>query len=146
LKEILNLAKSDNSTSEFARLQRLNQDELDTATIGPIFKSQEEVMQLVEQRIAKAVIPVAQSLLASSTFKQDSNQIKLILENIVAKIPTLEVQQYFRAGRNYFTINHQMGYTGNIFFKTLFDVLLRENHDKAYQLVQENRFSIIFRL
>lgn len=143
---MLNLTKSDNMASEFAQIQRLNHNELKMETIGAIFESQEEIRQLLEQRIDKAMIPVAQSLLADPALEQNSNQIKLILESIATKIPSVEVQQYFRAGKNYFTISHQMGYAGNIFFKTLFDMVLGENQDKSYQLVQENRFSIIYRL
>jgi hypothetical protein len=146
LKEILNLTKSDNPTSEFTQIQKLNHNELKMETIGATFESQEEIRQLLEQRIAKAMIPVARSLLANPAHEQDSNQIKLILESIATRMPSVEVQQYFRAGKNYFTINHQMGYAGNIFFKTLFDMVLGKNQDKSYQLIQENRFSIICRL
>ncbi|MFN3654275.1 MAG: hypothetical protein ACK4TO_02995 [Candidatus Nitrosotenuis sp.] len=145
MKEILNLTKSDNPASEFAQIQKLNQNEVKMETIGATFESQEEIRQLLEQRIAKAMIPVAQSLLADPALEQDSNQIKLILESVATRIPSVEVQQYFRAGKNYFTINHQMGYVGNIFFKTLFDMVLGKNQNKSYQLVQENRFSIICR-
>ncbi|MEM3100576.1 MAG: hypothetical protein QXT99_04370 [Candidatus Nitrosotenuis sp.] len=142
---MLNLTKSDKATSEFAQIQRLNHNEFKMETLGIVFESQEEIRQLLEQRITKAIVPVVQSLLADSTIEQNSNQIKLIMESIVTRIPSIEVQQYFRAGKNYFTINHKMGYVGNIFFKILFDMVVGENHDKSYQLVQENRFSIICR-
>lgn len=146
MKEILNLTKSNDSTSEFAQIQRLNHNELKMETIGAVFESQEEIRKLLEQRITKAMTPVAQSLLADPALEQGSNQVRLILESIAARIPSVEIQQYFRAGKNYFTINHQMGYAGNIFFKTLFDIVLGKNQDKSYQLVHENRFSIICRL
>ncbi|MEW6042647.1 MAG: hypothetical protein AB1608_00065 [Thermoproteota archaeon] len=115
-------------------------------TIESIFESQDDMRQLLEQRIAKTVAPVVQSLLKDSLSKKDSNQIHLIFESIAAKIPSIKVQHYFRAGRNYFTINHQMGQVGNIFFKTMFDILLKENKDKSYQLSQENSFCIICRI
>lgn len=143
---MLNLTKSDNPASEFTQIQKLNHNELKMETTEATFESQEELRQLLEQRITKVMIPVAQSLLTDPALEQNSNQIKLILESIATRIPSVEIQQYFRAGKNYFTINHQLGYAGNIFFKTLFDMVLGENQDKSYQLVQENRFSIICRL
>lgn len=145
LRETLNLTKPGSLPSEFAQLQRLDQNELNMETVGAAFESQEEVKQLLEQRIAKAVAPVAQSLLADFVSEQDPNQIKSILKNITTKIPSVKIQQYFRAGKNYFTIDHQMGHAGNMLFKVLFDMVFCKNQE-LYHLAQGNRFSIICRI
>jgi hypothetical protein len=142
LKETLNLAKSKYAQSEFDQLQRLEPNNL---KIESIFESPDEISRLLEQRITRAVIPVAQSLFTDASGAQDMNQINLILENIAAKIPSVQTQHYFRAGKNYFTVNHQMGYAGNVFFKIIFDALLKESRDKSYQIAQENCFCVIYR-
>jgi hypothetical protein len=139
---MLNLAKSKNAQSEFDQLQRLEPNDL---KIESIFGSPDEISRLLEQRITRAVIPVAQSLFTDASGMQGMNQINLILENIAAKIPSVQTQHYFRAGKNYFTVNHQMGYAGNVFFKIIFDTLLKESRDKSYQIAQENCFCVIYR-
>ncbi|MEM3064632.1 MAG: hypothetical protein QW177_04585 [Candidatus Nitrosotenuis sp.] len=114
-------------------------------TVGAAFESQEEVRQLLEQRIEKAVAPVARLLFTDFANEKYQNQIKSILKSVTTKIPSVKVQQYFRAGKNYLTIDHQMGYAGNMLFKALFDMIFCKNQE-LYYLTQDNRFSIICRI
>lgn len=143
LKEILNLSKLDKISPQFDQLQTIDSTKLKIDTVDSGFSSDVEIKQLLEQRIEKAVSPIVQLLLTGSDL--GVNRLNLAIENILKKIPSVQIQYYFRAGKNYFTINHQMGYAGNILFKIIFDTLLKENNDKSYRITHENSFCVICR-
>ncbi|HET8719376.1 MAG TPA: hypothetical protein VFM64_00075 [Candidatus Nitrosotenuis sp.] len=72
-------------------------------------------------------------------------EIAAILQSIAAKVGSVQVESYFRAGRAYFTINHTMGPAGNLFFKTAFEKLLR-NSAKPHVTTNQNEISRICRI
>jgi hypothetical protein len=102
-----------------------------------------EFRQLLEKRIARAIDPVAKSILGG-TKSSNAGQIDAVMKNIQSKIPSTKISQYFRAGKNYYTINHKFGYAGNLFFKSIFDDLLKGNQG-YYITTQENSICVICR-
>ena len=72
-------------------------------------------------------------------------EIAAVLQSIAAKVGSVRVESYFRAGRAYFTISHTLGPAGNLFFKTAFDKLLR-NSAKPHVTTNQNEISVICRI
>lgn len=72
-------------------------------------------------------------------------EIAVILQSIAAKVGSVHVESYFRAGRAYFTISHTMGPAGNLFFKTAFEKMLR-NSAKPHIVTNQNEISVICRI
>lgn len=141
------LSKLDKKPSEFDDLSRLDLDALTIQTLAfPKSKSEGEIKQILEKRIVDAVVPVATSLMGSLEKPEGTRQIDNILQNITSKVPSIQISHYFRAGKHYFTINHKMGYAGNILFKSIFDNFLKENQDNAYLITQENGICVICRV
>lgn len=141
------LSKLGKKPSEFDDLSRLD---LDALTIQALafskYKSESEIKQILEKRIVGAVVPIATSLMGSLEKPEGTRQIDDILQNITSQIPSIQISHYFRAGKHYFTINHKMGYAGNILFKSIFDNFLKENQDNVYLITQENSICVICRV
>jgi hypothetical protein len=137
----------DKKSSEFEDLGRLDLDVLTIQTLAFFkSKSEDELKQILEKRIMGAVAPIATSLMCSLEKLEGTGQIDTILQNLASKIPSVQINHYFRAGKHYFTINHKMGYAGNILFKSIFDNFLKENQDNAYLTTQENGICVICRI
>jgi hypothetical protein len=77
---------------------------------------------------------------------QNHKQVAEILQEIASKLDRTQINHYFRAGRAYFTISHEMGNAGNLFFKSVFDNLLQGTKGKSHSMLNQNTFCIIFRL
>ncbi len=141
------LSKLDKKSSEFEDLNRLDLDALTIQTLtSSTFTSEGEIKQILEKKIAGVVIPIATSLMDNLEKFEGIGKTEHILQNITSKIPSTQMSHYFRAGKHYFTINHKMGYAGNILFKSIFDNFLKENHDNAYLITQENSVCVICRI
>lgn len=141
------LSKLDKKPSEFENLGRLDLDALTFQTLAfSKSKSESEIKQILEKRIAGAVVPIATSLMGSLEKPEGTGQIDTILQNLTSKIPSVQTSHYFRAGKHYFTINHKMGYAGNILFKSIFDNFLKGNQDNTYLITQENHLCVICRI
>lgn len=137
----------DKKSSEFEDLGRLDLDALTFQTLA-FFKSKSEgeLKQILEKRITGAVAPIATSLMGSLEKFEGTWQIDVMLQNLASKIPSVQTSHYFRAGKHYFTINHKLGYEGNILFKSIFDNFLKENQDNAHLITQENGICVICRI
>lgn len=78
---------------------------------------------------------------------QNHEQIAKIVRELSLKIGMMQSSHYFRAGRAYFTINHEMGKSGNLFFKSVFENLLRGcAEEKPFVTSEKNSICIIFRI
>jgi hypothetical protein len=130
--------------SEFDTIGRLDADTLTIQALGSETISESEFRQLLEKRITNAIDPVAKSILEDTTHC-DSRQIDAAINSIKSKIPSIQISQYFRAGKNYYTINHKFGYAGNLFFKSIFDSLLKENQGHSHIIAQDNSICVICR-
>lgn len=130
--------------TEFDVIERLDTDALAIRNISSDPITESEFQQLLEKRIARAIIPVAKSILGGTEFG-DVGGIDAVMKNMQSKIPSIEVSQYFRAGKSYYTINHKFGHTGNLFFKSVFDGLVKENKCCSYMITHENSICIICR-
>ncbi|MGQ0771758.1 MAG: hypothetical protein ACT4NT_03185 [Nitrososphaerota archaeon] len=141
------MSKLDKKSSEFEDLGRLDLDALTIQTLEfSKFKSEGEIKQILEKKITDAVIPIATSLIGSLEKLESTRKIDRLLQSITSKIPSAQMSHYFRAGKHYFTINHKMGYAGNILFKSIFDNFLKERQDNAYLITQENSICVICRV
>jgi hypothetical protein len=129
--------------TEFDAIGRFDADSLTIHTFDSDAMTEGEFRQLLEKRIARAIDPVAKSILGG-TKSSNTGQIDAVMKNIQSKIPSTKISQYFRAGKNYYTINHKFGHAGNLFFKSVFDDLLKENQG-CYITTQENSICIICR-
>lgn len=119
MKESVNVLRSDQNTSEFAMIESLSLDLLTSYGMEST--------------------PYGYEI-------QNHEQIAAILEDLSSKIGMMQTSHYFRAGKTYFTINHVMGKAGNLFFKSLFENLLRHYKEKPHVVSEQNGICVIFRI
>jgi hypothetical protein len=62
------------------------------------------------------------------------------------KMGSVQIDNYFRAGRAYFTIRHEMGQKGNLFFKSVFDNILKGSVEKPHVTNKQDEICVIFRI
>jgi hypothetical protein len=130
--------------SEFDAIGELDADTMTIQTLDSEAISESEFKQLLEKRITRAIDPVTKSILDDIKLGNTS-QVDAVMDSIKSKIPSIQISQYFRAGKNYYTINHKFGHVGNLFFKALFESLLNENQGHSYIITQENSICVICR-
>jgi hypothetical protein len=94
--------------------------------------------QILEQRLASAVTAEINSVLNKNPKKTTTE----ILQNLCSKIPSTIFTKYERAGKNYITIEHKMGDSGNLFFGELFT---RSGTSPRHTITQQNKVCFIFR-
>ncbi len=120
LKESANILHSNKNSSEFELVEQLSFDMLTSYGLDS----------------------------ASYGYKiQSHEQIAEVLNDLASKIGMVQTSYYFRAGRNYFTINHAMGKAGNLFFKSVFDNLLKGcSNEKPHVITDQKSICVIFRI
>lgn len=77
---------------------------------------------------------------------QNHKQVVAFLQELESRIDLMQTSHYFRAGRAYLTVNHSMGKAGNLFFKSVFDNLLKECKEKPHVVSDEKSVCVIFRI
>jgi hypothetical protein len=146
-----NLSKSQelskNSLTEFDGIAQLSDadsitiDTLDRTALSNTATGGQKMKYLLEQKTMLAIEPLVLSMLeennVGSTPHPTVEQIDFILQKIASQM-SAQATCYFRAGRIYLRISHQMGDIGNLFFKSLFYAILKD-FGKSYHLQsQEN--------
>lgn len=155
-----NLSKSQelskNSLTEFDGIARLS--DADSITIDALDRTAlsntpttggQKMKDLLEQKTILAIEPVVLSILeenkVGSIQHQTSERIDFILQKIAFQM-SAQATCYFRAGRLYLRISHQMGDVGNLFFKSLFYAILKD-FGKSYHLqARENTVCAICKI
>jgi hypothetical protein len=107
----------------------------------------QKMKDFLEQKASLAIEPYVLSLLKENT-DQNSNLtiegVNSILQKIVSEM-SAQTTCYFRAGKAYLRINHEMGDIGNLFFKSLLNNILKDFGDPHIQ-TQENSTCAICRI
>ncbi|HSA98960.1 MAG TPA: hypothetical protein VLF17_07765 [Candidatus Nitrosotenuis sp.] len=143
--------------TEFDGIMRLSN--VDQITIDELERAQEstcslqggqKVRDLLEQKMALAIEPYVLEVLQENKANvilqhHDIGQINSILQKIAFPM-SAQTTCYFRAGRAYLRITHELGDVGNLFFKSLFHNILK-NSGKSYHIqAQENTVCAICRV
>lgn len=146
-----------NSLTEFDGIAQLS--DADSITIdtmdcdtklshNPMAEGQ-KMKDLLEQKTLLAIEPYVLSILEENIDlnlpHQNIEQINSVLQKITSQM-SAQTTCYFRAGRAYLRISHEMGDIGNLFFKSLFYNILKD-FGKSYHLqTQENTICVICRV
>jgi len=149
---------SKNSLTEFENIAHLSNadsitiDALDCATAlsnNPVVGGR-KMKDLLEQKMLLAIEPYVLAILEESKVSSDLQyrnveQINSVLQKIASQMSAQTIC-YFRAGKAYLRISHELGDIGNLFFKSLFYNILKD-FGKSYHLqTQENAICAICRV
>jgi len=152
-----NRESSKDSPTEFDGIMQLSGadqitiDELEHATkLTCSVPEGQKMRDLLEQKATLAIEPYVLAVLEEN--KVDANlqhrnieQINLILQKVVSPM-SAQTTCYFRAGRAYLRISHEMGDIGNLFFKSLFHNILKNFGENYHIQAQENTVCAICRI
>ncbi|MEM2160797.1 MAG: hypothetical protein QXN55_07590 [Candidatus Nitrosotenuis sp.] len=108
-------------------------------TINGIADDENQIPQVLEKKITRAVSDVVNSVLGNNSGKS----AQAILQNISSKIPSTIFVRYNRAGKNYVAIEHTMGNLGNLFFSGVVEKSC--SGTEYHAIMQQNKISFIFR-
>lgn len=127
--------KAGKKQSEFETLlsSNLSIDDIESDSIP--------LMKIFEQKINRTINDLVGSVLKKN---YDKNP-EILLKNISSKIPSTVLARYARAGKNYVTIDHNMGTLGNVFFCGVIDEAAKNQAYEHHTIMQENKFCFIFR-
>ena len=147
-----------NSLTEFDGITRLSNadsitiDGLDCITKLPnnVAIGGRKIKDLLEQKTILAIEPYVLSILEEhkadpSLQRQTIEQIDSVLQKVASQM-SAQMTCYFRAGRAYFRISHEMGDIGNLFFKSLFYNLLKDFGENYHLQTQENTICAICKI
>lgn len=147
-----------NSLTEFDGIIRLSNadsitiDELDCITklSNDVAIGGRKIKDLLEQKTILAIEPYVLSILEEhkvdpSLQRQTIEQIDSVLQKVASQM-SAQMTCYFRAGRAYFRISHEMGDIGNLFFKSLFYNILKDFGENYHLQTQENTICAICKI
>ena len=98
--------------------------------------------QVLDNKVLEAVREVVDFVLLQNSGKSTHTT----LQNIVSKIPSTVYAKYSRSGKNYITLEHKLGYLGNVFFSDMFARLAQENSfTNNYTILEQNKVCFIYR-
>ncbi len=147
---------SKNSSTEFDDIAQLSDvvtiDALDHASKlsnNPTIGGQ-QMRNLLEQKTLLAMEPYVLSILDENKVDpnlpyQNIEQINSVLQKIASQM-SAQATCYSRAGKSYLRISHEMGDVGNLFFKSLFNNLLKDFGNDYHLQTQENTICAICRI
>jgi len=98
-----------------------------------------DLSKILDQKLANAITVEINSILGKNT----NMQTIPILQKLCSRIPSTIFTKYERAGKNYVTIEHNMGDSGNVFFTKLFTRTV--NTSDHHTITQQNKVCFIFR-
>lgn len=101
-----------------------------------------KITRKIEQRVADIVRPLVLDVLQKNS--TNANPTLKTMRDLALKSGDVQFTQYFRAGKNYIRIGHEMGNVGNLFFKVVFDSILGTG--KYCLLEQKNSICIVCRI
>jgi hypothetical protein len=98
-----------------------------------------DLSKILDQKLASAINGEINSIMG----KNSNLQAIPVLQNLCSKIPSTIFTKYERAGKNYVTIEHKLGDSGNVFFSELFtrSICASDHHTVSGQ----NKICFIFR-
>lgn len=110
----------------------------------------QKIKNLLEQKAALAIEPYVLAVLEENKVDpysqyQNIGQINSVLQKITSSMSAQTIC-YFRAGRAYLRINHEMGDIGNLFFKSLLYNVLKNFGENYHLQTQENTVCVICRV
>lgn len=110
----------------------------------------QKMKDLLEQKTILAIEPYVLSILEQNRVdpnvpNQTVEQINSVLQKIASQM-SAQMTCYFRAGRIYLRISHEMGYIGNLFFKSLFYAILKDFGKNYHLQTQENTICAICKI
>jgi len=147
-----------NSLTEFDGIVRLS--DADSITIDALacttklsndpMTGGQKMKDLLEQKTMLAIEPYVLLILEENKVDpnlqyQNVEQINSVLQKITSQM-SAQTTCYFRAGRAYLRINHEMGDIGNLFFKSLFYNILKDSRKDYHLQTQENTICAICRI
>ncbi|MFI5417176.1 MAG: hypothetical protein ACHQW9_03895 [Nitrososphaerales archaeon] len=149
---------SKNSLTEFDGIAQMSDvdsitiDKLDCAASpsnNPVTGGQ-KMKDLLEQKTILAIEPYVLAVLEENKVDpglqhQNLEQISSVLQKIASQM-SAQTTCYFRAGRAYLRISHEMGDIGNIFFKSLFYNVLKDFGENYHLQTQENTICAICKI
>ena len=125
-------------------------DEMDCAA-NPADSPQEwqKIKSLLEQKAALTIEPYVLAVLEENNVDpgsqyQNIGQINSVLQKITSPM-SAQTTCYFRAGRAYLRISHEMGDIGNLFFKSLLYNVMKNFGENYHLQTQENTVCVICR-
>lgn len=110
----------------------------------------QKIKDLLEQKATLAIEPYVLAVLEENKVDPDLQyknieQINSILQKITSPM-SAQTTCYFRAGKAYLKISHEMGDIGNLFFKSLFYNVLKNFGENYHVQTQENAICVICRI
>ena len=109
----------------------------------------QKMKDLLEQKATMAIAPYVLAILEENKVDPDLQhrnieQINSILQKIISPM-SAKTTCYFRAGKAYLRISHEMGDVGNLFFKSLFYNVLKNFGENYHIQTRENTVYMIYR-
>jgi hypothetical protein len=133
--------------SQLSNVDQITIDALECTKLTNMPKGQ-KMKDFLEQKASLAIEPYVLSILKENIDQNSKNpnieEINSILQKITSEIPA-QTTCYFRAGKAYLRVNHEMGDIGNLFFKALLNNILKDFGDPHIQ-TQENSTCAICRI
>ena len=110
----------------------------------------QQMRDLLEQKATLALEPYVLAVLEENNSDPDSQyrnigQINSVLQKIASQM-SAQATCYFRAGKAYMRVNHEMGDVGNLFFKSLLNNVLKNFGENYHMQTQENSVCAICRI
>ncbi|TBR12099.1 MAG: hypothetical protein EPO62_00625 [Candidatus Nitrosotenuis sp.] len=142
--------------TEFEGVARLSDadhltiNEVGRATMAGSAQEWQKIKDLLEQKATSAIEPYVLAILEENKAspglqRQTLEQTRSILEKIASPM-SAQTTCYFRAGKAYLRISHEMGDIGNLFFKSLFCNILKDFGGHYHIQTQENTICAICRI
>ncbi len=131
-------------------VDRATIDDVERATVvGSVWEWQ-KTRDLLEKKVTSAIEPYVLAILEENKVDPDSQyrnieQIDSVLQKVLSSLPA-QITCYFRAGKTYLRISHEMGDIGNLFFKSLFYNVLKNYGEHYHIQTQENTICAICRI
>lgn len=138
---------------DIAQLSNIGQitiHELECAAKLTNVQEGQKTKDLLEQIAIQSIEPYVLAILKEN--KVDTNLQHQNIEQInstiqkIAFLMSAQTTCYFRAGKSYLKINHEMGDIGNLFFKSLFYNILKNSGENYHIQTQENTICAICRI
>jgi hypothetical protein len=127
----------------------INEMERATKSTGSM-REWQKIKDLLEQKATSAIEPYVLAILEENKVSpglryENIEQVNSVLQKITSPM-SAQTTCYFRAGKAYLRISHNMGDIGNLFFKSLFYNVLKNFGGHYHIQTQENTICAICRI
>lgn len=135
--------------TQLSNIDRITIDALECTKLTDVQKGQ-KMKDFLEQKATMAIEPYVLAILEENIDRNlqhlNIEGINSILQKITSPMNSVQTNCYFRAGKAYLRINHEMGDIGNLFFKSLFNNILKDFGENHHIQTQENTVCAICRI